>query len=197
MDTPEDIAIIVDIHEKLLTGWQENENSRNIASNYSIEIAPSVTEYYFRLDFFYEMADGRTVQRYYTVAGSSEIAKTLVPYFSDPEVVLGPMVNDLDTFVQSIHSIDVYGNNEVYVTKAEDIRDLLEAIMKDCEANTMAQEWGLHPNDEIQYNLHISFHDPEEYGLPYITYSVHVYPGCQATIAWLMLHGATPSDYSK
>ena len=100
---------------------------------------------YITVSFLYELENGTSLIRSYPVAINSPVGVLFEALGSRPEFVLG--AGDVDTFMDgmysmhvSLHSSDVGG--DIAVSGNEDlVRGLAEALMADCEAGTMNQEW--------------------------------------------------------
>ena len=128
LDDPEDIAAIVALHREVAQKGGEFPNE-------------SVTSLWLR----YTLQNGRQVTRVYECCVP---AKPLGVFFSRPEYVLG-YTGDSAAFVANVSKVNVK-QDEVITGKA--VRDLLEAIIADCEAGTMAQS-GIFHNDSMSLRV--------------------------------------------
>ncbi len=163
---PEQIEKVIALHEK--------------AINYNGD-----GPYDVNTSLIYELRDGSIHERRYSVAVS--MLELLLPEYSAPEHVLG--YENWDLYAASVRTIEVHNemtNEEYVIAPASDVRELLEAIRKDCEAGIMAQEYFFrsgdspHPSTE----LYCLFIHAGNYG----TTRVSVYEEGYTT-AWLESHG--------
>lgn len=190
-ETSEDIGVFLDVHQGLLEN-RKDENTLWAHAGEAIIVETSVPydrEYSTRIDFVYELKDGRTVHRYYMVSSKSDEAAVLKPYFSSVEAVLSKEAEDPDSYVNLILDIYARGENEVLLSEPAQMKELVEAIVADCEAGTMAQEMIFHPNEDSICSIEFTFkqelddiHGKWDY--------VRVYPSCENTVAWLKANGA-------
>ena len=157
LDDPEDIAAIIDVHREVTEkrGNYPNSNQRTVS-----------------LRICYTLQNGRQVTRVYE---DCVPAQPLAEFFSRPECVLG-INGDADAFLAQITYVNVEGNKIV----EEPVRELLEAILADCEAGTMAQDGRYH---DFNKEMNVTWVD---FRLPDGTYrDVRVYSGAENTVAWL------------
>ena len=194
-DTPEDIAVLLNVHADILAHREEDPYTRDTPNGGIVVETEENTTYFTRVDFFYELTDGRSVHRYYQVNSRSDAAKAMIPYFSTVEAVLGKEALDLDSYVDSVSSLSVNGQEEhLYITDKGQIRSLLEAVIADCEAGTMAQEWAFHAPLDYSYSFYIS--RPVNDNVSLKDTDIVIYPGCENTIAWMKANGVVPWDYT-
>jgi ABC-2 type transport system permease protein len=202
-DTPEDIAILVDIHADILTHWNEDPYTPDVhIGGITVETAPGVQDVYTRIDFIYELEDGRNIHRYYMVNSKSDAGKIMHSYFSTVEAVLGKKAaEDLEDYIGSISNIYVSANVGQTIEDPEQLRQLIDAIIEDCEAGSMAQDWAFHNGEDLLYDLHIQYRDEvgvwedTNYHTPQRVDTITVCASSRAVIAWLMQHNILPYDY--
>ena len=166
LDDPEDIAAIVALHREVAQKGGEFPNE-------------SVTSLWLR----YTLQNGRQVTRVYECCVP---AKPLGVFFSRPEYVLG-YTGDPAAFVANVSKVNVK-QDEVITGKAA--RDLLEAIIADCEAGTMAQS-GIFHNDNMSLRVvtWVEIYTKDGY-----YESLAVFNDSENTIAWLKEAGLFQTD---
>lgn len=198
VDTPKEIEIMLDVHEGILANRENDEYTQHYANGgVIVEVStPYDSDYYTRIDFLYEMTDGRTVHRYYQVGNKSDAAKVLVPYFSSTEAVLGMEDDDLSSYISNINDLAIYCESHMFITERDQMQSLLNAIIADCEAGTMAQEWAFHYEEDSIGSIEVTFlRELDSAGRKSI--NIHIYPSCENTIAWLTANGVELWEISK
>lgn len=196
VDTPEEIAIMLDVHEGILSNRETDEYTQHYANGGVIveTLDANESDYYTRIDFIYQMKDGRIVHRYYQIGNKSDAAKVLIPYFSSAEAVLGMKDGDLSTYVSNIYDFAIYGESHMFITERDQMESLLSAIIADCEAGTMAQEWAFHHEEDSIGSIELTFNSNlVSVGQKWI--NIRVYPSNENTMAWLEANGVDLWDY--
>lgn len=130
----------------------------------------------------YKLKNGSTVSRTYTINTKHKAGKILSDIFTNPKYVLGVSKEDLPLLSNTISKVVI--NHEYMNLSKQEIEELLNAVMADCEAGTMAQSWSLHnePNDYGIASLEFEIRTAD--GLH--TYKhIQVYGACENTVAWL------------
>ncbi len=158
LDDPADIAKIVDVHREVTEkrGDYPNSSQRMVS-----------------LQISYTMQDGRQVTRVYE---SCVPAEPLAQFFSRPECVLG-MTGDAETFIAKVGYVNVEGNP----LAGETARELLEAILADCQDGTMAQDTRYHNFNKELVVVWIEFRLPDgKYR------NIRIYSGAKNTVDWLV-----------
>ena len=173
-----EIAEITDIHSQAV---EENLNGR-------VSDEP-VDQVRFEVDFQYRMENGKTVTRTYLLAVESEAAQRLVPYFSDPKVILG--YEDWDKFLEQLYQLRIDWNDAQVIT-GEDAVSLAQAIRADCEAGNMVQYSDFHTNGEgaffgVAANVDIVVGDRH--------FDISIYHDCENTMQWLAERDLIPAHY--
>lgn len=197
-ETPEDIDIFLDVHQGLLENWKD-DNTLWAHAGEAIIVETSIPndwEYSSRIDFVYEMKDGRTVHRYYMVSSKSDEAAMLKPYFSRVETVLSKEAVDSDSYVNLILDAYIRGENEVYLSDPAQLTELMEVIIADCEAGNMAQESIFHPNEESICGIEFTFKQSLIFANGKWDY-IRIYPSCENTVAWLKANGVELWEVSE
>ena len=97
----------------------------------------------------YTLDNGKTVTRKYRMDYDDPAALRLVPWFSSPEYVL--QTDDVANFIDNVNYIEVecysdkyYGDTAIEpsaLVVGADARDLIDAIIADCEAGRMIQDY--------------------------------------------------------
>ena len=135
----------------------------------------------------YQLCDGSTAERSYELDVDTELAQRLVPYFSDPQVIL--QYEDWDTFLAQLYQIRIDYNDQLVITGADAV-SLAQAIRQDCEDGNMVQFWQYHEDDygkvDMALSVDIVVGDKD--------LDFAVYSDCEHTLQWLKDHGMYP-DY--
>ena len=137
----------------------------------------------YPFNLHYTLADGRTVSRQYRIFSGTAPADTVFRYLSKPECVFG--TDDVDALLRSVDYIDVVTTSDTgsdsHVFLGEDADSFLQAVLADCEAGTMAQNW-------------ISNQDSENLGWVQINLSqnsachLDLWSSAENTVAWMKEH---------
>ena len=152
----------------------------------------------------YTMKDGSKLNRCYYILESFACIDSLRDIFSAPEYVLdGAFLDENGQIRQDALSSGLYiatlscwhefqnGTSE-YSTNcrisSEDLPGLIEAILKDCEENTMAQSWILHCGDPQADSIDISVYDAAR-GYEISSCYLNVYASNVNTLNYLIAHG--------
>lgn len=144
------------------------------------------------LSISYQLKDGRTVNRYYTVDMDTRESGILESYMSRKEYVLGPEATDATAYAAQLVQIEAEG----HLIYGEEKEALIRAILLDCEAGTMAQDWSFHQDEEVAIWLSIQF---KRDGNANYYRDIRVYPSNENTVAWLEangIHSAKYEDYT-
>lgn len=174
---PGEIADITDIHSQAI------EENVDIGNGYGPTESQTV-----ELILRYRLDNGKTVERTYDLAVDTELAQRLIPYFSDPEVILG--YEDWDKFLDQLYQLRIDWNDDFVVT-GEDAVSLAQAIRADCEAGNMVQYWEFHEGKETgttALNVDVVVGDRN--------FDFTVYNDCVNTLQWLRDRDLLP-DYAK
>lgn len=166
---PADIAAITAAHQALIDEDAQDEKGDLV------------------LVFHYQMTDGKTVQRNYRIDTDSAAGKQLRPYFSDTACVFSGFT--LESLLEAVDYAVVEKTNSSAFS-GEDLDALLKALWADCEAGTMAQQYGYHgdPWNEGKSVIYVTLgFDPGASSRLYFYLSI--YPDAENTIAWMNEHG--------
>ena len=167
LDDPQDIAAIVDVHREVTEKRGNYSNSKQRLVS---------------LRICYTLQNGRQVTRVYE---NCVPADKLAGFFSRPEWVLG-ITGDTEAWISEIPFVNVEGNK----ITGEPLQELLEAIIADCEAGTMAQGGGYHSYEKG--DMVITWMD---FRMPDGTYrDIRIYTGAENTVTWLKANFALWAD---
>ena len=95
---------------------------------------------------FYELKNEKTVTREYRIPVESEAGEILRRYVSSPEYVLGWVITG-DSMVTGIEFPDPYIN----ISDPKQIQTLLDAVIADCKAGNLPQEWAYLRDVEVEW----------------------------------------------
>lgn len=171
LEEPADVAALVKLHQQVV--------EKNGAFD-----SQTVTSLYLR----YTLQDGKELTRFYYQVPARELEK----YFSRAEYVLG-LTGDQDAYLETVSQVTL-DNGKL---AAKDARELLKAVIADCEAGTMAQG-GLYDSGKVYITwLEIQTVDGQ-------TRRLAVHENSENTVHWLKenfdLWGGenrNPEDYFK
>lgn len=187
----EDIQTVLDLHADALErmGIVEFAAIEPVATQVPVEVATDITqentvEVYntcIEITITYQLKNGRTVSRYYDYWSSQPEAEILKEYFSTAECIFGDSLT-AEQLLEKYPWVEMNPNvGERRTYKDEDaLLELYEAILKDCEAGTMAQSWDFHPHS--RGGLVCWLYPGNEWELTIFTDAEH-------TIAWLKDNG--------
>lgn len=152
MSDPADIDAVREMHQMILDGKGEvNEAVR-----------------YTNVYILYEMKDGITVKRNYTVAVTSEPGRIFGSFSGRADFILGTtdpaeIVDNLKYLYYSFEPQQVSGTVEQFQGQyREQIYGLLEAIMADCREGHMNQQWDYREEDAVSVGwIDIEYTDAE------------------------------------
>ena len=170
-DDPEEIRQLLDIHSQIIDTRDH-----------------SIPRWGTNIVLTYNLTDGRTVTRYYPTDYTIEAGQALARLFSKPEYVLH--TDDPEALKEKLNyiALDAYtGSYRIVTGKAA--QELLDAIIADCEAGLMNQDWNYH-------NLYDPTKD-DSWG--YVTLAfpgkqdlyINIWNSAKNTIAWLEAYAAT------
>ncbi len=138
---PSELAALQDYHRQLID-YRPDDDSKILCA----------------VNVHYQLKSGRTVTRHYQVERESALGETAGTYFSDMRYIFD--VNDTKTLYNAFDSvgINVYtedGYKDIKLVEEQEIAGLLDAIAKDCENGTMAQNWAYHQENGkgVDYDL--------------------------------------------
>ena len=174
---PEEVAALQDFHRQL-TRYRPSKVDGVLCN--------------VRID--YKLKSGRTVTRHYRVGRDTPLGEQAGKYFNDMRYIFG--VNDTTVLYGVFESVSLdYYNEKDYVelklTDPQEIAGLLDAIKKDCEAGTMAQNWAYHEEIGKEMNSYnVEFH-ANDIMIPHVLnwnsrfFHLTVYYDSSNTIAYL------------
>lgn len=145
-----------------------------------------------RITLRYELQNGWTRQRDYDVILERSDLAPLRELLTLPEVVLGDIYTNPDA--QTLVRVDLSGENLSWTTE-EDMKSLMDAMIRDCEAGNMAQDW-VFMND-AKYIGWISIETRQPNGL-YYAREIRFHEDCTNIMDWLKADaGWTPENSEK
>ena len=183
LEDREDIRRIIAIHEETLEDYRDDISHEavftDVYDELILEQEAETMNFSSAFTLTYQLKNGRTVKRYYNIWLGDETGLYLKELFSRPEAVLD--FPDVEEFLKANNPVvvtDTWVGNDTYVFSQADIRGLYDAILADCAAGTMAQQWDFHSGVHSLYWVH------SEYGL-----DITVYSDCENTVRWLRDNG--------
>lgn len=182
---PADIALAIQVQEESLEQHRRFEAARPLLERIygseedypQIELEDGSYERSGTVEIEYVLKNGSTIRRLYTVYGSFGCIDGLKEKFSAPEYVFSEGLLDEDgkfdrahllSLVQSVgytcwHSVDGMTSTRVSSIDEADVPGLVDAILRDCDAGTMASAYVLHDADaESNDSLDFYFKMPME-----------------------------------
>ena len=173
---PTEIADITEIHSQAIRENVDIGNGNRPVDQQTVKLILN-----------YRLENGSTVDREYNLDVSTDLAWRLVPYFSDPKVILG--YDNWEKFLSELYQLRIDWNDDLVIT-GQDAVSLAQAIRADCEAGNMVQyhefhyEWGEETGISANINVDIVVGDRH--------FDFTIYHDCENTIRWLRDHGALP-----
>lgn len=176
--TPAEIDKFREVHSYLIT--EDGDKSDGVS----------------QVEVLYQLKDGKTVYRYYSIDENTQAYDILQEHFSQPEYIF--CAQDWDGFVKNVESIDIslggnmgydYGTATIY--DLQQIEGLLAAIKADCQENTMAQPSTFHVGEQYLGWIFVNYDVIPSYNGEYALETagsfqdVSVYPCNTHTIAYL------------
>ena len=172
-DDPEDIEKLIKIHELILADeiYAEHKGPNDDYAVTSLCIA-------------YELKDGRTIQRYYhNIEEKSPVVEAAREFFSRTEYIIGGDPEEMFECLKYVHfssyEKDFYGDLPVDIG-----RGLLEAIVADCDAGTMTQQYAFR-NEDVAVIGAVDFqwkYDSREY---YNYQNIDIFENSANTVAYI------------
>jgi ABC-2 type transport system permease protein len=170
-DSPSDRKLIEDVialHTYGVTHPDENENSRQDVHMY----------------ISYTLKNGITVEREYYVDVDTEYGRLLRSYMSSPEHVLG------DAYTQHLTpEVAYFPDPDAKFIEPAELNSLLDAIIADCNAGNMAQDWAFTYDRDYAFYLELESKWPD---------GRHHYVGIRCTsesehvLRWMRAHEVYP-----
>ena len=133
MEDPEDVEKALALHEAILAGESEAgvlEDTVNVCIGYTLR-------------------SGQIVRRYYTGIGvHSEAGKLIRDFYNRTEYILGGEPEDILAGLTNVYFNDYMGDH--YANLPANLGwSLLQAVITDCEAGRMNQEWAYRETNEV------------------------------------------------
>ena len=133
MEDPEDVEKALALHEAILAG----------------EADAGVLEDTVNVCIGYTLRGGQTVRRYYTGIGvHSEAGKLIRDFYNRTEYILSGEPEDILAGLTNVYFNDYMGDHYANLP-AKMGKGLMEAIIADCEAGNMNQEWAFRQTNEV------------------------------------------------
>ena len=133
MEDPEDVEKTLALHEAILAG----------------EADAGVLEDTVNVCIGYTLRNGQTVLRYYTGIGvHSEAGKLIRDFYNRTEYILGGEPKDILAGLTNVYFNDYMGDHYANLP-AKMGKGLMEAVIADCEAGNMNQEWAYRETNEV------------------------------------------------
>lgn len=207
---PEEIAAILALHQEALEEHRQREAARPLPErifgneeDYLEFLRSDGTRQHTSPVFFtYTMKNGSTFSRSYQLHETTPHLQILRDIYSRPEMVFGDVemssdgaltYDQLPQLAQMLQLRCWHGYNEYYQEKTVNISDqeeweaLLQAMLADCAAGSMAQSYLLHEADTyydfVQFYFRVPGHEYAD------TLQIELYPSCVNTFNWLVDHG--------
>ena len=110
-----------------------------------------------QVEILYQLKDGSTIMRYYQADTNSAAFEDLRSYFSSPEYIF--CTEDVDSFIRTVsrmeldlryefYDLDSNRTNYIELEDPQVIHGLMQALLEDCKAGTMAQDYVFHPYED-------------------------------------------------
>ncbi len=169
LENQEDIAAIISVQQEgmLHRRWDGEDNT-------------------VQLQLTYEMESGMRRSREYSIPTGTEAGKTLKAYLSSPEAVLEEL-QYMGDFIRA-----EFYDPGIEITDTADLAALREAILADCEAGNMAQDWGFYRDAEEMYYMSLEFRTAE--GIRYYR-ELRFWDGCTNIMDWVAQQGIAFTKY--
>ena len=152
---PENIQKIIDLHQEALDFYETHGTAQFHTESVTTEVYPDKTDsgqmnFSLQMSLNYYMKNGRVTSRYYNIWMGDDTGEYLRRLFSRPEAVFGSGMTE-ERFLEENGLLviqDCWDGQEIYIHDTQQIRELYRAMIADCEAGTMAQQWDFHHPDQ-------------------------------------------------
>lgn len=179
----EDIQAIIDVHRYAIGELHENLSIEGNSVQYA------------EIGIEYQLKDGSALSRYYSIPILSSAGETLRMYSSSVECVTKMSEEEFRALENKIYN--VYSNYNSFavrdIVETLDMGALLDAVITDCKAGNMAQEWDYHHQYEDSHvgylQLDYVADDGSDYGIGF-----EVYESCTNTLRWMEENGLYQPD---
>ena len=165
LEDEEDIANIIEIHQGAVDRRKDDKTGLDLMLEYTME-------------------SGIVKERYYYIPEDIAMDSVLRTYFSSVECVVGVTAEELPQLMEDVEYLYIqgesFGDGEDH--PMPDLEGLAAAIIADCQAGNMAQDWTFHHDSDIQYYVELCFKDYKQDGSNYLT--IYAYDECENIIAW-------------
>lgn len=207
---PEAIALAIQIQQESLDDHRQLERARPLLKRIygSEEGAPEelVAQDTFSTAWItlrYTLKNGHQMNRLYTVRSTYDCIAAMNAIFSTPEYIFDRSLLDenqkfdREYFMERLKYVELrcyhdrgelYVNTRTSVIPMENVPGLLDAILQDCEAGNMAQNYVFHRKDDDFWD-DITFYFPNPTGNFTDFSTIRLYSSCKNTIQYLIDHG--------
>ena len=207
---PEAIAVAIQIQQESLDDHRQLERARPLLKRIygSEEGAPEelVAQDTFSTAWItlrYTLKNGHQMNRLYTVRSTYDCIAAMNAIFSTPEYIFDRSLLDdnqkfdREYFMERLKYVELrcyhdrgelYVNTRTSVIPMENVPGLLDAILQDCEAGNMAQNYVFHRKDDDFWD-DITFYFPNPTGNFTDFSTIRLYSSCKNTIQYLIDHG--------
>ena len=206
---PEAIALAIQIQQESLDDHRQLERARPLLKRIygSEEGAPEelVAQDTFSTAWItlrYTLKNGHQMNRLYTVRSTYDCIAAMNAIFSTPEYIFDRSLLDenqkfdREYFMERLKYVELrcyhdrgelYVNTRTSVIPMENVPGLLDAILQDCEAGNMAQNYVFHRKDDDFWD-DITFYFPNPTGNFTDFSTIRLYSSCKNTIQYLIDH---------
>ncbi len=186
-----DIQAVIDIHQEAVDFYEKYGHYQfRIETAETVEISQNITKekldeldrmnFHMLTTITYHLKDGRTVARYYNIWMGDDTGEYFCHLFSRPETVFGEGMTE-ERFQEENGRLtiqDTWNGEETVIHAQTDIRGLYRAILADCAAGTMSQNWNYHQTDACIFWLY-----GEGSG------DIRIFSNAENTLNWLREYG--------
>ena len=171
LEESEDVEAVIGIHRDCLEYYRDSF----VRVNAFVKTTVRSDEDSIPLTISYQMKSGRTVNRYYYVRGQENFQQ-LTQWLSTPEIVFGEAITETEFLAQYayVEICKVYSTERKTVIGQENLRQLYQAILADCEAGNMASFVNRYTDKDNLYTLCLG----DDLRIP-------VYVNCGNTLWWI------------
>ncbi len=175
---PQDLKIITALHQHGLD--TRDQTSSDLEFGFSR----------FTVTVRYTLRSGREVTRQFVLSQNTPQADTYTALLSRPEAVFYSVFTTRETLAEQFYRVEVWGE----IVAQEDIPGLIDAILADCDAGNMAQDWNLHYNRNGESMLVFSI-SMETKANRY--FHLDVWEDCTNTFRYMEDHGYLTEYHEK
>ena len=185
---PADVQKIIDIHREAVDFYQQHGHYQfRVETSETIEISQNITkeevewvDFHLLTTLTYHMKDGRSVVRYYNIWMGDDTGDYFRQLYSRPEYIFGEGMTEARFLEENDHLViqDSWHGEETVIHAQVDVQGLYRAIIADCVAGTMVQNWNYHHADQCLFWL---YGDGSE--------DIRIFSNAENTLNWLRDYG--------